>query len=320
MEIFLGFQPERACAPETALELAEQAYLRAASGTARAAGALGGSGLTVGIGLTAVIATREEHRGDHRVFCASFTTAGSSLYAVTLTKGVGVTKRAEDERVCADLGLNALLAALGYAPLPVPFVAVSSDTGALARELLLRRPMFQADGRRQRGLPDTAVVLFPGTFDPPHPGHFGMADTLERVTGHRPVFCLTLDPPHKAPIGSVDILQRVKLLRGRDVFFAAGDKLYLDKARRHPGRSFLMGSDALVRMLDPKWCPVQPMLESFQQLGTHFYVVGRDVEVGDQWIDAIGIPAAFRSLFSVLPGRYDVSSSALRQAAGLAGR
>jgi nicotinamide mononucleotide (NMN) deamidase PncC len=302
-EAFLGFVPEKFCSPEAAVDLAMQAYLHAWAPGRPA----------VGVGLTAVVATLQPHRGPHRVYVAALSDGGCRLHSLELTKGSGLAQRESDGRDCDLLGLNALLEAAGCPPLSLGLAASSEDAGLLARERLLRRPFFAADGRRLEEPPALPPALFPGAFDPPHFGHLAMARTFEAAVGNRPVFHVTLDPPHKPALGTAQILQRAKLLAGHDRFFSLGDPLYLDKARRWPGARILMGLDALERMLDPRWCPVEPMMAEFAALGTRFYVVARGVDEASPWLDKLGMPPRWRALFTPLPGHYDVSSTRVRE-------
>jgi hypothetical protein len=123
------------------------------------------------------------------------------------------------------------------------------------------------------------ALAFPGTFDPPHEGHFGMARAVEALTGQRPVFWITAEPPHKPAVPFVELLGRAALLRGHDTLFSRGDPLYIDKARRYPGCAFVIGTDSVARMLDPKWGPsVGALVDELRQLGTRFYVTSRIVD------------------------------------------
>lgn len=68
------------------------------------------------------------------------------------------------------------------------------------------------------------------------------------------------------------------MLRGERVWFTHGDALYIEKARRNPGSTFVIGADALDRVLDPKWGPeVKTMLYEFVSLYTRFLVAPRIV-------------------------------------------
>jgi hypothetical protein len=120
----------------------------------------------------------------------------------------------------------------------------------------------------------------------------------------------------------------------RTVVFTQGDPLFIDKARRWPGTEFVVGADALFRMLDPSWGhDPEALLHALQGLGVRFLVFGREVEghgfvmphdaharavnavcekrPGKSWIDA----SRFNSMFVAMPGRWDVSSTKLREQA-----
>ncbi len=303
IEGFLGFLPDQFCSPEAAVDFAMQAYFRAWAPGRPA----------VGIGLAAVVATLQPHRGAHRVHVAAMTDDGCRLHSLELAKGSGAAQREADGRTCDLLGLNALLEATGASPLPTDLSPSSTDAGELARRRLLQHPFFAIDGHRLQAPAELPPALFPGAFDPPHFGHLAMARTFEAAVGRRPAFHVTLDPPHKPALGTAQTLQRAKLLRGHDRFFSLGDPLYIDKARRWPGAQILMGLDALERMLDPRWCPVAPMMDEFLALGTRFYVVARGVDEASPWLDKLALPPRWRALFTALPGRYDVSSTELRE-------
>jgi hypothetical protein len=178
------------------------------------------------------------------------------------------------------------------------------------------RPYWSADGRRRlpSDLPAGAPI-FPGAFNPPHAGHFAIA-SAERGHALPPVFAVCATPPHKDPLSTGDLLLRAKMLAGCERLFTEGDPLYIDKAMRLPGRTFLIGVDALVRMLDARWGHnVEPLLEKFARLETRFRVHGRVVD-GEclSAIDVIAsVPERFRPLFEPVAGRWDVSSTEARE-------
>jgi hypothetical protein len=134
----------------------------------------------------------------------------------------------------------------------------------------------------------------------------------------RATFHVCVNPPHKAPLSSVDIVRRAKLLDGKDCLFTSDDPLYIDKARRFPGCTIVVGVDALIRMLDPKWgVEVGPMLEEFRRLKVRFLVADRIMD-GKlvSLFDVGGLPPDLCSRMFT-PGEYvDMSSTALRKAAG----
>jgi hypothetical protein len=300
---FIGFTPERYSSEATAIDMASAAYLRA-----------GGGPTAIGIAVSAKVASVRAHRGDHHGYAASVSRSGTRLYSIQFDKDAGFSARERDGTRADHLGLVALLDAVGLpsdplAPLVGDYTVAGAD--ALGRERLLERPMFRASGVRSPA-PGQLTLAFPGTFDPPHEGHFGMAAAAQAVTGRRPVWWITAEPPHKPPVPFAELLGRASRLRGHDTLFSRGDPLYIDKARRYPGCGFVIGTDALARMLDPKWGPSVPVLvEEFRRLETRFYVTTRVVD--GTLVTLRDVPHAPADLCVELPGRWDVSSTELRR-------
>lgn len=329
---FLGFAPSRFCSEETALDLAIAAYLRAreaAEASARGAAALD---LALGLGLTASVASRTLHRGDHRVFVATLTPHGATVWSARLSKGAGQAQRSTDGQFADELGLHALFVAAGVAGGRAPPEGAEMSRCEVGEEQLrariLARPAFGPGGRRALlGAAEArASALLPGAFDPFHSGHQMMADAVERRFGRRVIYSVSADPAHKVRPSAVDLLDRIASIAAqpgppRTVAITQADPLFIDKARQFPGAGIVLGIDALIRMLDPAWGPsILEMLAEFRALGTRFYVVGR--LVSDRWLTLadVAIPDAFADLFEAVDGRLDVSSSALRQERALEAR
>lgn len=307
---YLGFEPEKYCTVETAVDLACAAYMKAYTF---------GKKKPVGLGMSASVASERAHRGDHAVHICVVTDDLVRVHTAVLEKGVGEQKRKEDGNVCDLMAFTLLLRCVGVAESgPEEYV----DATALARERFFKRPFFIRDGSRLAG-PPKEMVLFPGAFNPPHPGHLGFGDEIEYVHKKHVVFAVTTDAPHKPPLSVQDLMKRARMLRGRDRLFTRGDNLYLDKARRFPGTPIAMAADALERMLDPKWGPpVLPMLHEFSQLGTTFFVSPRPMPGGlltmeDVLAKADLPPDLILQMFTATQGYWDESSTKYRMAAGL---
>lgn len=300
---FIGFTPERYASEATAVDMASAAFLRA-----------GGGPSAVGIAVTAKVASVQAHRGPHHGYAASVSRGESRIYSIEFEKDAGDAARARDGMRADHLGLVALLDAVGIpsdALLPIVGDYTVANADALGVERLLARPLFRASGARELA-PEGLALAFPGTFDPPHEGHFGMASAVDALTGERAVFWITAQPPHKPAVPFAELLGRTRLLRGRDTLFSDGDPLYIDKARRYPGCAFVIGTDALARMLDPKWGPsVGALVEEFRQLGTRFYVTSRAVD--GTLVTLADLPDAPKDLCVEVGGRWDISSTELRR-------
>lgn len=306
----LGFVPESYCSPESAIDLACVAYQRAYS--------FGGK-KPVGLGLVASVASEREHRGEHRVHACIITDDQVVSISNPLEKGVGAARRASDGHVCDAFGLGLIYQAVH----PHIREAMAEhgghrDATAVALERFYAHPFFAKNGERTSEAPRD-FVLMPGAYNPPHPGHLGMALEVEKKARKPVVFHVTADGPHKAPLTLQDLLKRARMLRGHDRLFTRGDSLYLDKARRFPGTPIAMGADALLRMLDPKWGqPVLPMLYELSQLKTRFYITQRSVDGEVLTMYKVFEKSGIRDydllsqLFHEVDGLWDFSSTQLR--------
>lgn len=299
-EEFLGFKPANVCV-ETAMDMAMRSYMRACRNV--------GERKPIGLGMTTSVASLKEHRGDHRIHAALV--ADDQIFMITyvLEKNSGGLARGRDGMITDLLGLNMLMFATN--PQIEAPMAKFEDGTDLARKRLFEHPLFKADGSRQP-CPEPGngpgLVLYPGAFNPPHPGHL--------ASGHEAIFHITADPPHKERLTVQQMLRRTVLLRGHDVLFTEGDPLYIDKARRFPGCHFVIGADALIRMLDPKWgIPVEPLLQEFAALNVSFEIWPRMVNGSIVTLFDIPIPAPFDNMFQAVEDtRYaDLSSTQLRE-------
>lgn len=345
-ELFLGFKPDRYCNDEAAIELAIASYIRARESLIRDKldGKLDPNKVPVGIGLTAAVASSKEHRGDHRLFVASVSINGGFVWSLTLEKMAGEASRELDGRICDIIGLNALLLTAGLEPLKCSVISSTDISWEAAefepaarrvedaelRELFFKRPVFRLNGTRggRESIDLTRVVLLPGTFNPLHDGHRNMADQVERISGKPVCYTTTADSLHKPPLTVPALLDKAAQLRyerwlgadtARTAVFTHRDPLFIDKARMFPGTGFVIGTDTLIRLLDPVWYGNNPrvvtvMLEEFDHLRTRFYVFGREIP-GKTFatLSDVVIPATSKHLFIEMPGRWDVSSTDIRK-------
>jgi nicotinamide mononucleotide (NMN) deamidase PncC len=310
----LGFMPEHFCSQEAAIDLASAAYMKAYK--------FGGK-KPVGVGLTATVASEQEHHGGHRVYACIITDSIIDTYHYNLFKGKGELQRKFDGETCDDLVHHLISDGLGLKF--KTFIVGYQDATELARSQFFKRPFFTAYGKRieasspheEYSLDHTALMS--GAFNPPHDGHFGIVDAMWRDHGMQVVFETTANPPHKAALTVQELLKRAKLLQGHDRLFTQDLPLYLDKARAFPGVPLVMGADAALRLLDPKWGqdPVETFRE-FDKLGTMLYIVGRNIDGKFVNRDSIWdrLPSGALDLYAKttrrVKGEWDISSTELR--------
>jgi nicotinamide mononucleotide (NMN) deamidase PncC len=192
----LGFTSTKSVCAETAIDLASAAYMKAI-GTKQA----------VGIGLTASVASNSEHRGDHQVYVAIMTDSKVLLSHKILSKGTGNFKRSLDNIVCSDLAYSLLTDALDISPWKTEDTSAKEyqDVSDLAMQRLFTHPFFTANEKKLSNIPNNKnsyyqyhpYALMSGAYNPPHVGHFNMAETMLKDYGLVSIFEITTNPPHK---------------------------------------------------------------------------------------------------------------------------
>ena len=308
----LGFMPDQFCSEEAAINLASAAYMKAYK--------FGGK-KPVGLGITASVASEREHRGDHRVFACVVTNDKVLMSSRILKKGVGKTARLNDGEAVDHLAFYLLIDALNCSS-PVPFDEGYTNVTEKAKELFFKRPFFTANGKRLAKVPQGAedhYAMMPGSFNPPHAGHLGLAETFRAEHGKSVLFEIGTNPPHKTPPTVQELLQRAKLLKGQDVLFSRNMPMYIEKAAMFHGMDFIVGADTMLRILDPKW-GVDPytVMSHIKGYGNEFYVSGREMDgkfiTRDDIVDKLPSDyiMEFGPIIHHLEGRWDVSSTELR--------
>lgn len=305
-EELLGFMPEHFCSKEAAIDLASAAYMKAYR--------FGGKP-PIGIGITATVASLTPHKGDHRFFICLVSNDQAVLLHRTLDKGKGEWQRYMDGKYCDSAAFLILLDTL---KLEDGIGLEYEDVSELAKERFFARPFFSANGKRFDKLTDIYCAIMPGAYNPPHDGHFGVANQVLKQFRRTPVYEITAEPPHKDALTVQQLLQRAKLLQGRDRLFTRKEPFYIDKARAFPGIPLVLGADAMVRLMDPKWgVDIHSMLRELDTMGTKLYVAGRMVD--GKWMSAHDVMHKFKDIvdeyantFREVYGRWDISSTEIR--------
>jgi len=261
---FLGFKPEKYCSREEALQLAMEAFMRAASVP---------GGKPIGLALTATVSSCNgpPHRGDHRVFVAIVTAETSYVLKVVLDKnpGCGETARKRDNDSAALAAEDLLRIVLGEWTFEEAVEANLRSPGFARRceidrvkddellEIFFKHPFFGQSGARGAQEPAETEVFYPGTFNPLHDGH----RTIVRNVGTSDVcYTVNVDGPHKGTMAPGQMLAIAAQFRRErlqwhpaSVLFTRGEPLFVDKFKARPEKTFVVGVDTFERMLDPKW-------------------------------------------------------------------
>src|SRR6185436_11449007 len=269
----LGFTPEKSVSTDTAIELAIAAYLQAYEPGSK----------SIGIGLTASVASVKTHRGAHRIIVSSFSETECLTATIEIPKGCGLAQRFTDGELSDSIGITAILRAAHildddqiWSPIyegtnsenvaseriiNYIFKYLPVDTTERAKELILKNSFFQANGSRVpvNAIDTNKIVFYPGSFNPFHFGHDLGAEAIKKTIAKKfgecrdIVYTTVVNPLHKPPLTVAEMLNRVSIMKGKNFCLTIDDPLFIDKARCHPGAWFGMGADTLLNMLDPKW-------------------------------------------------------------------
>ena len=298
----------------------------------------------IGLGITSAVATKRRRRGEDRAHLAVATDDG--IWHVNVNFGRGPDDEGEREvlreaqaQAIDMIALNMIFWATEIAQIPMPGYQIPMESrelemGGTSWYVLPKIDEKVADGamvsydaeyRVVGNILDDQIlpgeILFPGSFDPLHYGHVEMAGMIERMTGGTVIFQISNEHPVKGRIPEEDLLRRIRQFRYRwPVIVNEGGALYVDKAEIYPGVPMLIGADAVLELLNPEYysdghAEVKKALERFTELGTVFYVVGREVKGrGFMTRDDIPLPARYGYLFLDVSCRNDVSSTHIREA------
>lgn len=329
MTAWLGGVPDQATSEPTARAMAMAAWRRAmlldpASNPVSLAG----------VSCTASLATDRPKRGEHRIYVGVQTAAQTIAYHLPLEKNA----RSRDEEEALASGL--FLAGVGEAcqcDTSRQWKAIEGmlrDGETIAATEQVAPPEWNRvllEGQvcidRPAGETTGAAVpeaIFAGAFSPPHAGHLRMAELSEALLDGKVAWEVSMVNVDKPPLDWISVAARVAGLRAVDArreIILSPDATFVLKARRWPGATFVVGSDTLARIADPRYYGDDPTqrdlaVEEIARHGCRFLVFGRLVAGVFRELADLDLPATLRGLCEGVEEeafRVDVSSTALRR-------
>jgi nicotinamide mononucleotide (NMN) deamidase PncC len=320
---FLGCSPQSYGSAQTAQQLARRARERAAW--------LAPGAHVVGIGCTASLRSDRPKKGDHRVHVAAATALGIHTCSLTLAKEQ--RPREQEEEIASRLVLNALARAFDLPQrltLPLlPGEAVIEEEQATMDTLtaLVRGVVAivcaEPDGRLR---PDAEPprALLPGSFNPLHAAHLGLAEVAGRRLGVPVAFELSAVNVDKPALDEAELRRRLAQFATGAPLWLTRAPTFVEKARLFPGCWFVVGADTAMRIVQARYHgdsadSLRAALAEICDRECRFLVAGR--VVGEQFtsVDRLEIPGEYRGLFEGLSEsdfRLDISSTHLRQRSG----
>ena len=320
---YLAGVPDQACSEETAVAMARRAQERARALAPEATA-------TVGLGATASLASDRPKKGDHRCHIAVASEQGLDVTSIVLEKDR--RDRGTEEDIVARVIVTVLARACGIAApstnslldLGDRFTEGQSPPPDLLAQLLagaIDRLTSCADGRLVRGAPIPRALL-PGSFNPLHAGHLGLAQVASRRLGTPVAFELSVTNVDKPPLGEAEVTRRLRQFEPPHVLELTRAPTFCEKARLFPGTTFVVGADTAERIVRSRYyanseAAMREALDEIAGLGCRFLVAGRADDAGQfTTVGEAPIPPEYRALFSAIPEtdfRIDLSSTRLRR-------
>jgi len=290
----------------------------------------------IGLGATASLVSDRPKQGDHRCHIAVAMDAGTELTSIVLDKGR--RDRPAEEDLVARAIVLCLAQGCGVTAPPLETVLAPGDrctrrslpssspidrllSGALARVTVC------PDGQLAASAPTPSAVL-PGSFNPRHAGHVGLARTASQILGTPVHFELSVLNVDKPALTAREVRRRLAQFAWQATVELTRAPTFLEKSRLFQDVTFVIGADTAERLVAARYygdseTRMHAALQEMAERGAHFLVAVRRDEAGRVRSLADGVvPARFAGLFTEIPEsrfRFDVSSTDLRAGAGQEG-
>lgn len=313
---YIGSEPEQYCAAKTARGMAVQSFRRALSYSDNHLHLFG-------FGCCASLRSTAEKQGQHRIHLALQTSTETTSWSLVLEKNQ--RSRAEEEHLTALLGLDLLSEGLrlgqparaefGNAQLkstlfraPNVWQAVLTGTSKLAAHPNLPP---ETPGRK---------LLLPGSFNPFHDGHHKITQDAEQRLGVRLAYELCINNPDKTALDYQEIDARLSNIPSDRHVWLTALPTFIEKCRSFPRTTFVVGTDTLMRILDPTYYHQEAfdagaLSAKISAMDCNFLVYGRLQGGQFNSLANCPLPEAFRALCTEVDEatfRMDISSTSIR--------
>jgi nicotinic acid mononucleotide adenylyltransferase len=165
------------------------------------------------------------------------------------------------------------------------------------------------------------TIVLPGSFNPVHEGHWGLARTAAEMLGGDVAFELSLRNVDKPDLDLADVRRRLEPFRGRAAVWLTRAPRFLDKVVLFPNATFIVGADTAARLVSPRYyendaAALWRAMDELASRGARFLVAARSRADGQlETLADLPLPSGYERMFVEIPPakfRLDVSSTRLR--------
>ncbi len=277
-----------------------------------------------GVSCTASLASDRPKRGPHRIHIALQTVSATAAWHIQLQKDR--RSRAEEERLAGRLLLNVVADACGVSErLSLDLLEGEQleesrvHASAAWQDLLLG----QTETVRVGPAGESPRAIMPGAFNPLHDGHRRMMQIAGEILGQPPAAEISILNVNKPPLDYIEIERRLGQFPADRPVLLSRAATFEEKSRLFAGATFIVGTDTLRRIADPRYYGGDPLAaqrasERIAARGCRFLVFGRTLGAGFVRLSDLDLSDQLRAICrEVPPGvfRADISSTALRNSA-----
>ena len=164
-------------------------------------------------------------------------------------------------------------------------------------------------------------LLFPGAFNPLHWAHRQMAEIASELRGEPAEFELSIENVDKATLDLQEIERRLQQFSAHQPVWLTRAPTFAEKSAQFPGATFVVGSDTLRRIAQPKYYGGDPQaviaaVRSISDNDCRLLVFGRLIEDAFRTLDDLSVAEPLKQICDSVPEsvfRADISSTLLRQ-------